>query len=131
MANLNKLNTIAKDAKALDKIKERVNNRRWLKYSQKVALIVLNEIDLQDISQKELASKMDVSPQYINKIVKGKQKLNIETISKLETALGINIISIAEPRKPKPKGKVVRIDFNIGINKEEFSNPYSSYKAQA
>lgn len=123
MANLNKLKEIAKDDKALEKIKERINNRKWLKYSQKVALIVLNEIDLQGISQKELAIKMEVSPQYINKLVKGKEKLNIETISKLEIALDIDILSISEPRKPEPKGRVVNVDFSVDLSKNKFSTP--------
>jgi ribosome-binding protein aMBF1 (putative translation factor) len=126
MANHYTLKEIAKDGKALDKIKERVNNRKWLKYSQKVALIVLNEIDLLGISQKELAFKMDVSPQYINKLVKGKEKLNIETISKLETALETDILTISQPRKPEPKGRVVNIDFSIDLSKDLFSKPHEA-----
>jgi ribosome-binding protein aMBF1 (putative translation factor) len=126
MANLNTLKAIAKDDKALEKIKDRINNRIWLKYSQKVALIVLNEIELKDISQKELALKMEVSPQYINKLVKGKEKLNIETISKLETALNINILTISEPRKPEPKGRVVNVDFSVDLSIDQFSTPHTA-----
>jgi len=126
MANLNTLKAIAKDDKALEKIKDRINNRIWLKYSQKVALIVLNEIELKDISQKELALKMEVSPQYINKLVKGKEKLNIETISKLETALNINILTISEPRKPEPKGRVVNVDFSVDLSTDQFSIPHTA-----
>jgi len=126
MANLNILKAIAKDDKALEKIKDRINNRIWLKYSQKVALIVLNEIELKDISQKELALKMEVSPQYINKLVKGKEKLNIETISKLETALNINILTISEPRKPEPKGRVVNVDFSVDLSIDQFSTPHTA-----
>jgi len=126
MANLNILKAIAKDDKALEKIKDRINNRIWLKYSQKVALIVLNEIELKDISQKELAIKMEVSPQYINKLVKGKEKLNIETISKLETALNINILTISEPRKPEPKGRVVNVDFSVDLSIDQFSTPHTA-----
>jgi ribosome-binding protein aMBF1 (putative translation factor) len=126
MANLNTLKAIAKDDKALEKIKDRINNRIWLKYSQKVALIVLNEIELKDISQKELALKMEVSPQYINKLVKGKEKLNIETISKLESALNINILTISEPRKPEPKGRVVNVDFSVDLSIDQFSTPHTA-----
>jgi len=126
MANLNILKAIAKDDKALEKIKDRINNRIWLKYSQKVALIVLNEIELKDISQKELALKMEVSPQYINKLVKGKEKLNIETISKLESALNINILTISEPRKLEPKGRVVNVDFSVDLSLDQFSTPHTA-----
>jgi len=126
MANLNTLKAIAKDDKALEKIKDRINNRIWLKYSQKVALIVLNEIELKDISQKELAIKMEVSPQYINKLVKGKEKLNIETISKLESALNINILTISEPRKLEPKGRVVNVDFSVDLSLDQFSTPHTA-----
>lgn len=37
---------------------------------------------------------MDVTPQYVNKIVKGKENLSLETIWKIEEALGINLISV-------------------------------------
>jgi ribosome-binding protein aMBF1 (putative translation factor) len=46
----------------------------------------------QHLSQKNLAERVNVSPQQINKIVKGKENLTLETISKLELALGIRII---------------------------------------
>ena len=37
---------------------------------------------------------MDVSPQYINKVVKGNENLTLETISKIESVLGITLIEI-------------------------------------
>lgn len=120
MANLNKLAELAENSNVLETIKNRINNRKWLKYSQNIALIVLDELDRQNISQKELAAKMGVSPQYINKLVKGKEKLNIETVSKLETALDVNILTIAEPKKPKQTGKVIKIDFVRDLSRDTF-----------
>lgn len=69
-------------------------NIGWLRRSSKIAFRILCELDEQGISQKELASKMDVSPQYVNKIVKGKENLSLETIAKIEEALGISLISV-------------------------------------
>lgn len=69
-------------------------NIGWLKRSSKIAFRILCELDEQGISQKELASRMDVSPQYVNKIVKGKENLSLETIWKIEEALGITLISV-------------------------------------
>lgn len=51
------------------------------------------------MTQSELATKVGVSPQQVSKIVKGKENLSLETITKLEAALGINIISILEANK--------------------------------
>lgn len=72
----------------------RQKNHAWLAKSSLIAIKALSTIKKQGISQKELAEKMNVSAQYINKIVKGSENLSLETISKLETALGIQLIEI-------------------------------------
>ena len=69
-------------------------NEAWLEKSGSIAIKVLMAIDTQGTSQKELAEKMGVSAQYVNKIVKGNENLSLETISKLEAALGIQLIEI-------------------------------------
>jgi ribosome-binding protein aMBF1 (putative translation factor) len=69
-------------------------NKRWLDYSSEVAVNVLEALREKEMSQKDLAKKMNVSAQQINKIVKGKQNLTFETIGKLEDALGISLIEI-------------------------------------
>ncbi len=69
-------------------------NIGWLKRSSKIAFHILSELEEQGISQKELALRMDVTPQYVNKIVKGKENLSLETIWKIEEALGITLISV-------------------------------------
>ena len=69
-------------------------NSGWLKRSSKIAFRILNELDEKGLSQKELALRMDVSPQYVSKIVKGKENLSLETIWKIEEALGITLITV-------------------------------------
>ena len=46
------------------------------------------------MTQRKLAEKMGVSPQYINKVVKGKENLTLETIAKIEDVLGITLIEV-------------------------------------
>jgi len=46
------------------------------------------------MTQKKLAKLMGVSPQYINKVVKGKENLTLETITKIEQVLGITLIEV-------------------------------------
>ncbi|PLX14061.1 MAG: hypothetical protein C0594_00540 [Marinilabiliales bacterium] len=53
------------------------------------------------MTQRRLAEEMGVSPQYINKVVKGKENLTLETISKIESVLGITLIEIPTYDKPR------------------------------
>ena len=78
----------------LEKAKWRQDNQAWLEKSALIALKILRAISDQGSSQKKLADKMEVSAQYINKIVKGSENLSLETIAKLETALGIQLIEV-------------------------------------
>ncbi len=70
----------------------RRENREWLKKSAAIAIKVLDALKAQQLSQKDLAERMGVSPQQVNKIVQGQENLTLETISNLEIALGIKII---------------------------------------
>lgn len=97
--------------KWLQKARYRRKNRAWLRKSQQVALKVLQTLDEKEMQQKELAEVMDVSPQQISKIVKGKQNLTLQTISKLEQVLGISLFDVPHSPntvkvEPKKFGKV-------------------------
>lgn len=74
------------------KVKYRRENRERLKKSAAIAVRVLDALKEQNLSQKELAERMNISPQQISKIVKGHENLTLETISNLELALGIQIM---------------------------------------
>ena len=74
-----------------------VENESWLDYSQKIATIVLEELNSRnDLTQKSLADKMQVPPQYVSKLLKGQENLTLKTIAKLEKALNISLIHIGE-----------------------------------
>lgn len=64
------------------------------KYATKIAIRILRELRAQKMSQKQLAEILEVSPQQVNKWVKGKSSFQTDTIVRIEDALGINIISI-------------------------------------
>ena len=72
----------------------RVENRAWLRYSQMIAMRVLDEMENKGLTQKEFAQRVGCSQQYISRILKGKENLSIETISKIEAALGVSILEI-------------------------------------
>ena len=42
--------------------------------------------------QKALAERMNCTQQYVSKVLKGRENMSLDTLSKLEDALGINLI---------------------------------------
>lgn len=75
----------------------RLENSRWLRRSQKIAMEMLDRMDFLGVNQKELAQRMGCTPQYVSKILKGKENLSLETISKIEDALEMEFQSIPVP----------------------------------
>ena len=89
---LAKISNGASDSYWIEHVKYVVENRAWLKKSAIIAMRVLDALDAQKLSQKEVAERMGVSPQQISKIVKGHENLTLETITKLEAALSVQLI---------------------------------------
>jgi len=69
-------------------------NKTWSKDAMVIAVSVLDALKDKGMTQKQLAKKLNVTPQAVNKIVKGKQNLTIGTIRKLEQALNVCLITI-------------------------------------
>lgn len=67
-------------------------NRNWIRKSQEIALIMINHMEEKHMTQSALAEKMGCSQQYISKLLKGKENLSLETIVKIEEALGIELL---------------------------------------
>lgn len=54
---------------------------------------MLDKMEQMKISQKQLAERMNCSQQYISKTLKGKENLSLETLTKIENALDIQILT--------------------------------------
>lgn len=70
----------------------RRDNWSWLQHSQRIAVKVLLQMKAQGLTQKALAERMHYTQQYVSKILKGKENLSLDTITRLENALGISLI---------------------------------------
>lgn len=68
--------------------------------AMQISIHIGNQLEAKGISQKTLAAKLQVSPQYISRLLKGKQNLSLETIAALELALDISLVSIASLTLP-------------------------------
>jgi transcriptional regulator with XRE-family HTH domain len=91
---MNEIKENSEEMKWLEQEYAARKDRKWLRYSSKIARRVIAELrGNKEINQKQLAERIDVSPQYINKVLKGQENLTLETISKLSDALGVELIS--------------------------------------
>lgn len=70
----------------------RMANREWLRYSQRIAMMMLDRMEELGLNQKAVAERMGCSQQYVSRVLKGTENLSIETISKIEAALEMQIM---------------------------------------
>ena len=144
MTNKEKLDKLAGDKKSswYEKASERRKNRGWLRKSQKIALKVLQVLKERGITQKELAGQLGITPQQVNKIVKGSENLGLETITRIEEVLDTTLIEIPEfqlEQKVKPvcspdqattlqKKRAYKKTFSSeDLSKDEWSPDYDDY----
>lgn len=125
---MNKTNKIKRKLKNAPQDKEwieeaifRQENDAWLKLSFSIAARILVTLEEKGMTQKDLARLLACSPQYLSKIIKGKENLTLSTIIKLEEKLNIKLIHLAQnetttiveqqmtierPKKEKPIGTI-------------------------
>ena len=70
----------------------RRENATWLRHSQQIAVKVLLKMKELHMTQKALAERMDCTQQYVSKILKGKENLSLDTMTRLEDALEISLV---------------------------------------
>ena len=67
----------------------RKENEEWLQLSRHIALKIVDYMQENGLSRADLAKKLDVSPQYVSKILSGKVNFSFKTISELNLKLNI------------------------------------------
>lgn len=89
-----------KESGWLEKAKWRQENEDWLDVSFSVALRVASTLsankkaNVYPKSQVDLAEAMGCTAQYVNKLLRGQENLQIETICKVQRILGIKLIEV-------------------------------------
>lgn len=84
----------------IERARYRKINKAWLDISFAIAVKVMSALKSNKAAnvfpktQKELAEAMVCSPQYVNKLLKGTENLQLETITKIEQILNINLIDV-------------------------------------
>lgn len=73
------------------------------------ARVVFKMLDFMDtsspkITQVKFADKINVSPQYMSKLLKGKENLTIETMQKIAKAMDLKLHELLLPEEPINSG---------------------------
>jgi predicted XRE-type DNA-binding protein len=95
--NLEKLQELAqpRNEEANERHRFRKENREWMRISQEIAIELHSYIKEEQITQKKLAEMLGVSAVYVNRILKGGENLTLETICKIQSVIGHQIISVS------------------------------------
>ena len=72
----------------------RRDNSAWLNHSQHIAIRVLSYMKRESLTQSAMAERIDCTQQYVSKILKGKENLSLETLTKLELVMGEKLIVV-------------------------------------
>lgn len=67
-------------------------NREWLRHSRSIAISMHEKMREEGLTQTELAERIGCNQQYVSKLLKGSENLTLETITKIESALEIQIL---------------------------------------
>ncbi len=81
-----------RESDAVKNARERIKNREWLKESQKLAIRILLRLDELKWTQAKLAAELGVTPQYVNKLLKGKEKFGWDNLIAIQRILDMPIL---------------------------------------
>lgn len=82
------------ETKTVARAKSRLAKKSYSKISNLIAFEILERLDELGWSQKKLAEKMEVSPQQVNKWVKGNENFTIATLARLGEVLQTKLIEV-------------------------------------
>ena len=70
----------------------RQENEIWLRMSRSVALTIVDYMQENQLSRAEMAKVLNVSPQYLSRILSGTENFSLKSIAKIEAALGVSCL---------------------------------------
>lgn len=76
----------------IEDAKWRQENEVWLKWSRGIALSIVDYMQANGLSRSDIASRLDVSPQYVSRILSGSTNFSLKSIADIERKLGISCL---------------------------------------
>ena len=71
----------------------RKENESWLRWSRQLAASLIGYMQDNKMKRADLAIRLDVSPQYVSRLLSGKENLSFKSIANIEEKLGIRIMN--------------------------------------
>lgn len=112
------------------KMDYRKKNALWLRKSAKIALQIRKILRLKNMSQTELANRLEVSTAQVSKILSGKINFEIKTIARIESVLGETIIEIGSSKQLSTYTLPIETNFLCGYVMGATLHTKQSYKAE-
>ena len=75
-----------------EEAKWRRDNEVWLKWSQGIAMKIIDYMQEHNLSRADIASRLGCSPQYVSKILSGHTNFSFKSIAEIEKCLNIQIM---------------------------------------
>lgn len=75
-----------------EEAKWRQDNEVWLKWSQGIAMKIIDYMQENNLSRADIASRLGCSPQYVSKILSGHTNVSFKSIAEIEKCLNIQIM---------------------------------------
>lgn len=75
-----------------EEAKLRQDNEVWLKWSQGIAMKIIDYMQENNLSRADIASRLGCSPQYVSKILSGHTNFSFKSIAEIEKCLNIQIM---------------------------------------
>lgn len=81
----------------VEEAKWREENAVWLRWSQSVAMIIVDYMQENGLTRSDVAERLGCSPQYVSRILSGKTNFSFKSIADIEARLGISCLEIMLP----------------------------------
>ena len=78
----------------MEDVKWRKENEGWLRWSRQLATALIGYMQDNKMKRADLAHKLNVSPQYVSRLLSGTENLSFKSIANIEEKLGISCIAI-------------------------------------
>lgn len=92
-----KANESAIPSKFEEKAQWRRENRQWLLWSRHISVSLIAYMEKNKLNRVGLAERLDVTPQYVSKLLSGSVNFSFKSVAELETKLGVQFLDIVEP----------------------------------